>query len=247
MRRLRTMSRSQWRQAGRRLLAAVAVTALTLVAVGFLLGGICCGQALTIQVPPQNEPYTLIYAQAIGEAKNHNWRIQTPSGAWSTEVVRASESNDLIAFTGPPGPYTVFCFANPLDCNGALLAQAMVTIKGASPPPDPLPPPPPSNLVAVVIVEESSTRTPQRAAVLLSSSWRTYLRGQKIPFRLVDPDVLDQTDNAPSDLLPSLTAARATPGPDVCFVGADGSVLAVPLPDSVEAMMVLLKQYGGEP
>jgi len=225
-------------------LAAVAVTALTLVAVGFLLGGICCGQALTIEVPPQNEPYTLIYARAIGEAKNHNWRIQTPSGGWSAQVVRASEANDLIAFTGPPGPYTVFCFANPLDCEGGFLAQATVTIKGASPPPDPSPDPLPSDLTAVVIVETDGQRTANQAVVVMDLAWRKYLRGLKVPFLTVTDA---QTESAPSNLLPNLKAARETIGPDVCFVGADGEVVAVPLPDTVEAMLSLMKKYGGEP
>jgi len=211
-----------------------------------LLTALAAGQTLTIQVSAQSEPYTQIDVQATKDLNFYRWLIWTPSGEPSSQLRRTGPAGSEICFTGPPGRYRIYvsAFTGPCESPTELSAEA-TTVIGEAPGPDPLPPPP-SNVAAVVIVIESSQQTPSQAAVILDKVWRTYLSGRKIPFRVVDPDVKDETGRVPSDLAPSLSAAKVTPGPDVCFVGADGSVTCKSLPAIPADMLELLKRIGGK-
>jgi hypothetical protein len=199
--------------------------------------------AAEVVVESQAEPYNLIDVTTPDKGTGYAWFVMGPRGM--ERWVATGPNNQSIAFTGPPGKYTVMLV---VQISGGGLDQgfADVVIGGDAPNPDPPPPPPPSELAAVVIVIESSQQTPEQARVILSTAWRKYLTGQKIKFRVTDPNVLDQTGSVPSDLKPAITAAEETEGPDVCFVYSDDSVTCEPLPETLPAMLELLEMYGGE-
>lgn len=207
-----------------------------------ILSALAFGQTLAIQVPAQSEPYTLIDAAATPGHNSYLWTIEDPQREETSQWRQTSPDCDRICFTGRPGKYRLTVIVTTGECK-LLKATASAVIEEALPP-DPLPPP--SELAAVVIVEESSRRTKEHATVWADRTWRRYLDGCKIKWAWRDPDVKDEMVSAPPDLLPSLNAAKTTLGPDVCFVFADGSVHCMPLPESPEAMLELLRRIGGE-
>lgn len=201
------------------------------------------GQELTITVPEKAQPYTLIDATATTGFSSYLWKVKCPDGLRSQQIRKTGPLGNMICFTGPPGVYQleVLCLTGECPQQQIVEALATTTIGGSQPDP---PPPPPSKLMAVVIVEESEDRTTDTAAVINSLTWRKYLDGLGIPYRVADPNAIDPEGNVPSHLASSLRAAAATQGPDVCFVGVDGSAVCEPLPESIEAMVALLKQWG---
>lgn len=204
------------------------------------------GQTLSIDVPETSEPYTLIDVMATPGHNSYLWTVEGPDREESSQWRQISPDCDRITFTGPPGKYRLTIIVTTGDCK-LLRATATTTIGGdPQPNPQPEPLPVPGELAAVVVVIESSTQTPQQAAVILAMPWRQYLAGRKIPWRVTDPDVIDQEGNVPSDLKPSLNAAKATAGPDVCFVDSAGKVVCVPLAETPAAMLELVKRQGGE-
>lgn len=208
------------------------------------LPGLVFGQTLTIDVPAQSQPYTLIDATATPGMNGYLWILKLPNGTESTEIRRTGPNGDTICFTGPPGKLTLEVIATTANC--VPLRAVAHPVIGEAPAPNPQPGPSPEKVAAVVVVIESSQQTPDQAAVILDTKWRDYLRGLKVPFRVVDPDVKDQAGDVPSDLAPALTAAKATPGHDCCFVFEGGNVICKPLPATPAAMLALFKMIGGE-
>lgn len=212
----------------------------------WLLTAIAAGQTLTIEVPETSPPYTLIASAATPGFNSYLWTIEGPDRQESDQWCQTSPDCDRIAWTGPPGKYRLTVIVTTPQCK-LLKATAAAAIIGGSPPDPPIPSP--GELAAVVVVIESSRQTPDQAAVILASAWRVYLTDRKIPFRVIDPDAKDPMDNVPSDLAPSIRAAKNTAGPDVCFLhaDADGSVVCEPLPGTAAEMLELVQRYGGGP
>jgi len=199
------------------------------------------GQTLAIQVPETSPPYTLIDAAATPGHNSYLWKVTQPGGQRSQQIRRTGPHGNEICFTGPPGRYLIEVISTSGDCQ-LMEAYTHTTITGEGPQPDPSPDPPPiEDVAAVVIVRESSTQTPAIARMLLSMEWRKYLDGLSIPWKIRDPDVTDQTGSVPSDLKEPFRAAKLTQGPDVCFIGLDGGVKCVPLPNTAAALLELLK------
>lgn len=159
--------------------------------------------------------------------------------AVAVEVVRLVQA-DAWTMVPKPGGYWLV-----VSAGGVTTTYTIHTGDGPIPPPPPPPPPPPGELTAVVVIEETADRsklTPSQIELLLSKSWRTWCDDRKIQWRLTDDDVTDQSGTVPTDLAPSIKAARTHGLPAVVFLDADGKVIGVEAwPDNEAAIIEMLE------
>ncbi len=212
------------------------------------LAGIVNGAEPVIDVPAEVEQYDGIHAVANVDGVGYLWWVIGPRGFET--VYPTGPNNASIVFMGPPGSYRIMLGVG-LENGSWRQGQATVVRGGTTPPdptPNPDPEPNPGELSSIVIVLESSelVSNPARAPVFLDRGWRKYLKEKSIVWERVDPDAIDPTENVPSRLASVLLAAKATEGPDVCFVGEDGKVTCNPFPATAVKMLALLKKWGGE-
>lgn len=111
------------------------------------------------------------------------------------------------------------------------------------PPVPPVPPVPVEPLWGSIIIEETSTRTPELAALLTNTAVRSFFTGNKLAFRVSDPDAKDDQGKPPADLVPWIARAKTEGLPRLYLLSVKGATLyAGPVPD-VAALLGLVKKY----
>ena len=112
------------------------------------------------------------------------------------------------------------------------------------PPVPPVPPVPVEPLWGSIIIEETSTRTPELAALLTNTAVRSFFTGNKLAFRVSDPDAKDDQGKPPADLVPWIARAKTEGLPRLYLLGTKGATLyAGPVPADAAALLGLVKKY----
>ena len=204
--------------------------------------------AAEIIVEPNVEPYKLIDVQTPTEGTGFAWFILGPRGM--ERWVPTGPLNQNIAFTGPPGKYTVMLV---VQIKGGGLDQGFATVviggeePDPEPEPNPIPPPPPpieEELWGFIIIEESADRTPQLAAILTSTEVFNYLESSGLNHKIADPDVTDESGKIPDDMKPYIEDAKDEGMPMLFIMGTEGGeFFRGPVPKTSKALIALLEKY----
>ena len=190
--------------------------------------------------PAQVEVGELLILRAP-EAEQHAWSV------WPDEARYAvfEGGTILVVETATLGG-RVLASAS-LDVAGGLSVEQHEVIVGERIEPDPPPPPPPpvTEELWVMVIEESSQRTPEQAAVLVSRKVLDWFRSnEKRHWRLIDQDVVGESDEVPEDLAKWLKMAEGQSLPRVFIINENGGLVdQMPLPATPETMIELLDQY----
>lgn len=163
-----------------------------------------------------------------------------------------------LIFTGPPGKYTVKATAIRLE-NGKIKfvrSRVVVTIGNPVPvppgpgpnPPGPNPPGPVTSFHVFLVFESGATYTKEQTATLYSTKVADYLdslpNGTK-SWRRFDKDTNTTNDDPTINALWTAVKPKLTSIPCVVIeVNTKADIL--PLPESPDALITLLKKYRGQ-
>ena len=214
-------------------------TEIALVIMAWLILLAAAGGA-EITLPDKAPEYTLVDVSTPTKGTGFAWFILGPRGM--ERWVKTAPGGVSIAFTGPPGKYTIMLVVL-LEEGGLDQGHATITIGEEEPGPDP---PTPGQKWQVVIVHESHDldNLPRGQQVLLASlKFRERLKavGHRL-IAIVDKDTLDAHSRVPEELAAYLSAASGRPLPQICISPmTGGKVRCFPLPADGDAVLKLLE------
>jgi hypothetical protein len=115
-----------------------------------------------------------------------------------------------------------------------------------TPQPSPSPTPQPAaQTIWITVVEETSQRTPQQAAVINSKAVADLIQARGHYWRAIDQNARNEQGQAPADLA-AYVQRSAGRLPYVILTDSAGKILFEgPLPATEQAMLDLVKKYGG--
>ncbi|MCC6125686.1 MAG: hypothetical protein IT426_12035 [Pirellulales bacterium] len=159
-----------------------------------------------------------------------------------------TEDGQRVGLFVSPKPGTFYFALVAASGEKIAVAKHTLVVEGPRPNPDPAPqpvPPPPVGKLWTVIVAESGQLTPAQGKLVASKAVADYLRAKGFPKAwMIDKDVLDENDRQPPTLAEYI--ARAKSLPYLFLVSDAGAVLHEgSLPESEEALLQLLKKFGG--
>jgi hypothetical protein len=173
------------------------------------------------------------------------WRI---SGQAERIVV---DEGRAVHIWAPPGTYDVVAELISVNWTDQTIRfeehTASFSVTSPDPPTPPTPPTPTPTRLWVTVVEETADRTIEQGRIYTSDHLHTYLQAHQHKWRIVDDDVTDEDGAIPGGVATYLARARGKPLPWVILADATGVVLwEGTLPETDDALLETLKQYGGD-
>jgi hypothetical protein len=174
-----------------------------------------------------------------GDSPQASSAIQTPIAYWVPFEVTAPDGSK-VKLVQVPSQYSDRAVVMTSDFQVWHLIKTDGVQPNPSPNPTPVPPvPTPKKAALMYLILETGDLTPQVAAVKDAKAWRDAADAAGIRWTVAD-------DEAGSKVWPNVVAkARAAKLPCVVFVDPGGIPTTEPLPATVEAMVSLVKKYGG--
>ena len=208
----------------------------------------------TVETPPY------VIAELSGDA-------EVTANLWiplsETLSMRQIDNGLTVLYTGPPGTtHKVQWVGTTVDWDTQKFSQEfrVFTIKiggttpdpGPGPGPDPQEAPFPSTGLAVMVLREASDPArlpPEQRAIFTSAKVLQWLGAHCEFFRILDDDFEGaDLENLPPEVAEAYRRTlelREGDGPYLAISTGDGGYHG-PLPGSIDAMMALLKKYGGD-
>lgn len=182
----------------------------------------------------------VLTAEVDCEVRSYLWFVNAPDRSWVPVV--AEEDGKRVRFREgdlkQPGIYLVLLVMITPDGN-ALQAVGQFEIKSSNDSPDP-PLPPPMNVSRLWIIRKTGRMTPAVGAIANNKAWKDAAKASGVDYLVTDDNELAKSE-------PAITKRARNSGlPCVLFLDdAKNILIAKDLPATPQAMLNLVKKYGG--